>query len=197
VVKSAGPGPGLPSLATQEPAVVAALRAQPGTLHYVAEADDDINALGLPDRLSLTGFGGYASWTGYAMITGHWYSGTGEADVNTAFLTDTGTKVGETYTLTSGSGARHLTVRIAGEAFDPRGGHPAIFASTTTLAALDPSLAPGQASRFGPTTAQLSPRWARVAAPGELRVGRAVRQRAVCEPGLPAPAMHAPSPGPS
>jgi putative ABC transport system permease protein len=144
VVQGAGPGPGLPSLAAQERAVVAALRAQPGTRHYVAEADDDINALGLPDRLSLTGFGGDASWTGYAMITGHWYSGTSEADVNTAFLTDTGTKVGETYTLTSGSGARHLTVRIAGEVFDPRGGHPAIFASTSTLAALDPGLAPGQ-----------------------------------------------------
>ena len=142
VVKGAGPGPAVPSPAAQERAVEAALRGQPGTLHYAAEADDDINALGLPDRLSLTGFTGDASWTGYAMITGHWYSGTGEADVNTAFLTDTGTKVGDTYTLTSGT--RHLTVRIVGEVFDPRGGHPGIIASTFTLAALDPGLAPGQ-----------------------------------------------------
>ena len=142
VVRGAGPGPAVPSLAAQERAVVTALRAQPGTLHYAAEADDDINALGLPDRLSLTGFGGDAGWTGYAMITGHWYSGTGEADVNTAFLTDTDAKVGDTYTLTSGT--RHLTVRIAGEVFDPRGGHPGIIASTSTLAALDPGLAPGQ-----------------------------------------------------
>jgi len=142
----AGPGPGpdtgLPSLAAQESAVQAALRAQPGTLHYVAEADDDIAALGLSDRLSLIGFTGDATWTGYAMITGHWYSGTGEADVNTAFLTDTGTKVGDTYTLTSGN--RHLTVRIAGEVFDPRGGRPEIIASTSTLAALDPGLSPNQ-----------------------------------------------------
>jgi len=144
VVRGAGPGPAVPSLAAQERAVVAALRAQPGTLHYVAEADDDINALGLSDRLSLIGFTGDASWTGYAMITGHWYSGTGEADVNTAFLTTTGAKVGETYTLTSGSGARHLKVRIVGEVFDQRGGRPEIIASTSTLAALDPSLAPGQ-----------------------------------------------------
>jgi putative ABC transport system permease protein len=139
-----GPGPGmsLPSLAAQERAVTAVLRAQPGTAHYVAEADDDISVLGLPDRLSLTGFGGDASWAGYALITGHWYSGPGQADVNTAFLTGTGTKVGGSYTLTSG--ARHLTVRIAGEVFDPAGGHPAIFASTATLAAVDPGLAPGQ-----------------------------------------------------
>jgi putative ABC transport system permease protein len=142
VVKGAGPGPAVPSLAAQERAVVAALRARTGTLHYAAEADDDINVTGVSDRLSLTGFGGDASWTGYALIAGHWYSGSGEADVNTAFLTQTGAKVGDTYTLTSG--IRHLTVRIVGEVFDPRGGHPGIIASTSTLAALDPGLAPNQ-----------------------------------------------------
>jgi putative ABC transport system permease protein len=42
------------------------------------------------------------------------------------------------------SGTRHLTVKIAGEVFDPRGGRPEIIASTSTLAALDPGLAPGQ-----------------------------------------------------
>jgi putative ABC transport system permease protein len=143
-VKGPGPGPGpqLPSLAAQERAVETALRAQPGTLHYVAEADDDVNVTGVSDRMSLVGFGGDASWTGYALISGHWYSGTGEADVNTGFLTQTGAKVGDTYTLTSGP--RHLTVRIAGEVFDPRGGRPEIIASTATLAALDPGLAPNR-----------------------------------------------------
>ena len=143
-VKRPGRGPALPSLAAQERVVEAALRAQPGTLHYVAEADDQISVLGLSDHLSLVGFGGDASWTGYAMISGHWYSGTGEVDVNTAFLTESGAKVGQTYTLTSASGGRHLRVRIAGEVFDPSGGGPEIFASTSTLAALDPGLAPGQ-----------------------------------------------------
>jgi putative ABC transport system permease protein len=142
VVKGAGPGPAVPSLAAQERAVVAALRAQPGTLHYAAEADDDVSVLGLSDRLSLTGFDGDASWTGYALVTGHWYSGTGEAEVNTAFLTQTGAAVGNTYTLTSGT--RHLTVRIAGEVFAPNDGSPEIIASTSTLAALDPGLAPNQ-----------------------------------------------------
>jgi putative ABC transport system permease protein len=140
--KGAGPGPAVPSLAAQERAVVAALRAQPGTEHYVTEADDDISVLGLADHLSLTGFGGDASWTGYGMITGHWYSGPGEVDVNTAFLGDTGTKVGDTYTLSSGG--RHLTVRIAGEVFAPSEGRAEIIGSTSTLAALDPGLAAGQ-----------------------------------------------------
>jgi putative ABC transport system permease protein len=137
-----GPGPALPSLAAQEQAVQAALRAQPGTLHYVAESDDDIAVLGLSDRVSLIGFGGDASWTGYALISGHWYTGGDQADVNTGFLTDTGAKVGDSYTLTSGS--RHLTIQIAGEIFDPGGGRPEIIASQSTLAALDPGLAPDQ-----------------------------------------------------
>ena len=141
----AGSGPGraaLPSLAAHEQAIQAALRAQPGTLHYVAEADDDIAALGLPDRVSLIGFDGDGSWTGYALIAGHWYSGVGQADVNTAFLADTGAKVGDSYTVTSGG--RYLTIQIAGEIFDPGGGRPEIIASQSTLAALDPGLAPDQ-----------------------------------------------------
>jgi hypothetical protein len=100
-----GPGPALPSLAAQQPAVPAALRAQPGTLRYVTEADDDLAVLGLPDPVSLIGFGGDAGWTGYALIASHWYSGAGQADVNTAFLTDAGTTVGDSYTLTSAAGS--------------------------------------------------------------------------------------------
>ena len=137
-----GPGPAVPSQAAQERAVQAALRAQPGTLRYVAQADDEISVLGLSDQVDLTGFDGDASWTGYGMVSGHWYSGVGEADVNTAFLTDTDTAVGDTYTLTYGT--RHLTIKIAGEVFDPRGGRPEITASVSTLSALDPGLAPDQ-----------------------------------------------------
>ena len=137
-----GPGPAVPSLAAQEQAVQAALRAQPGTLRYVAESDDDVRVLGLSDHVSLIGFGGDASWTGYALIAGHWYSGADQADVNTAFLTDTGTKVGDSYTLSSGGS--HLTIHIAGEIFEPGGGQPVIMASQSALAALDPGLSPDQ-----------------------------------------------------
>ncbi|HEX9529209.1 MAG TPA: ABC transporter permease, partial [Streptosporangiaceae bacterium] len=130
------------SLAAQEHAVQAALRAQPGTLHYVAQADGQISVLGLPDQLSLIGFGGDASWTGYAMIAGHWYSGPGQVDVNTAFLNDTGSAVGDKYTLTSGG--KHTTVQIAGEVFDPAGGTPEMIGSMSTLSAVDPGLSPHQ-----------------------------------------------------
>jgi putative ABC transport system permease protein len=131
--------PPLPSPAAQQRAVQAALRGQPGTLRYVAEADDDISVPGLPEQLSLTGFGGDASWTGYQLITGHWYRGNDQAVVNTGFLTDTGAQVGDRYTITSGS--RHVTVRITGEIFEPNGGAPEIIASLPTLSVLDPHLA--------------------------------------------------------
>ena len=130
--------PPIPSPAAQQRAVQAALRAQPGTLRYVAEADDGISVPGLPEQLSLVAFGGDASWTGYQLITGHWYHGNGQAVVNTGFLTDTGTQVGDSYQITSGS--RHITVRITGEIFEPNGGTPKILASLPTLSGLDPQL---------------------------------------------------------
>jgi putative ABC transport system permease protein len=130
--------PPMPSPAAQQRAVQAALRAQPGTLRYVAEADDGISVPGLPEQLSLVAFGGDASWTGYQLITGHWYHGNGQAVVNTGFLTDTGTQVGDSYQITSGS--RHITVRITGEIFEPNGGTPKILASLPTLSGLDPQL---------------------------------------------------------
>ena len=130
------------SLAAQEHAVQAALRAQRGTLHYVAEANSQISVLGLAGQLSVAGFDGDASWTGYAMIAGHWYSGPGQVDVNTAFLHDTGTAVGDKYTLTSGG--KHTTVQIAGEVFDTADSKPEMIGALSTLSAVDPGLSPNE-----------------------------------------------------
>ena len=136
----AAPGGGsLPSPAAQQRAVLAALHAQPGTRRYVAEADDAISVPGLSGRLSLTAFGGDSRWTGYALVSGHWYAaGSDQVVVNTPFLTATGTAVGDSYTLTSGG--RHLTVRIAGQVFDPSGGTPEVIGDLTALSTLDPQL---------------------------------------------------------
>jgi putative ABC transport system permease protein len=76
------------------------------------------------------------------MIKGSWYSGPGSVDVNTTFLTDTGTSVGSTVTLTSGR--RSETVRIAGEAFANDAGNPGVFMSGSDLARIDPGQAPTQ-----------------------------------------------------
>jgi putative ABC transport system permease protein len=126
------------SLAQQESAVQAALKAQPGTLHDTMESDGMASVPGLSDQLTLTGFTGDSSWIGYTMISGHWYSGADQVDVNTAFLTDTGAKVGGDYTLITGG--KHITVQIVGEVFAPEGGHPEMLGSTSTMSAINPNL---------------------------------------------------------
>jgi len=117
-VKHIGPdtAPPPPPPAAQQRAIEAALRAQPGTLHYVAEADLDLAVTGLPGQIPVTAFRGNASWTGYDLISGRWYSGPGQADVPTNFLTVTGKKIGDTVTITHAG--RRVPVRIVGEVFD-------------------------------------------------------------------------------
>ena len=138
VLQPAGRRPPMPSPAAQQRAVQAALRAQPGTLRYVAEADDDISVPGLPEQLSLVAFGGDASWTGYQLITGHWYHGNGQAVVNTGFLTDTGAQVGDSYHDHLREQAHHGADHRRD--LRPDGGTPEILAGLPTLSALDPRL---------------------------------------------------------
>ena len=135
----AGPGGGQqPSPSVQLAAIEAALRAQPGTLHYAAQADQDVSVAGLSGQVRLTAFRGDASWTGYDMISGHWYSGPGQVDVPTKFLTATDKAVGDTVTF-SVSGVR-VTARIVGEVFDTDNGGLAMLTDWRTLAAADRGL---------------------------------------------------------
>jgi putative ABC transport system permease protein len=136
-------GPGASMTAAQQHAVTAAISAQPGTLHYLTEADDNLSLPGLSSgdggaRITAYG-GGDPSWTGLALIDGTWYSqspGAREIDVNTLFLTDTNTKVGDTYTMVNGG--HKVTVKIAGEVFQP-GNDVDVYMSPATLTAIDPS----------------------------------------------------------
>jgi putative ABC transport system permease protein len=147
-----GPGGGQPGVTAgsggmtgaQQRAVAAALAAQPGTRHVLAVTSDQLSLPGLSDRVTITAYRGNPAWSGLALISGRWYSGTAavpEVLANTLFLTETGASVGSDYTLTSGS--RQVTVRIAGEVFQP-GREIALYASPATLAALDPAAAPQQ-----------------------------------------------------
>ena len=128
-----GPAPGRrPPPAGPYRTVAAALRAQPGTLHWVAEAMPMVAVSGLTQPVQTEAFRGDARWTGYDMISGRWYRAPGEVVVNTGFLTQTGKSVGDSLTLTVGG--KQITARIVGEAFDPQGrGLPAMITSWQTL----------------------------------------------------------------
>ena len=130
--------------AAQQQVVASALAANPGTRHYLPVSQDDISLAGLPRTVSATAYGGDPGWSGHALISGRWYSHTStaaEVVVNTLFLTDTGTSVGSTYTFDVGG--RRTAVRIVGEVFKP-GNDIDMYLSPATLAALDPTVGPGE-----------------------------------------------------
>ena len=124
-----------PSPSAQRAAIEAALRAQPGTLHYAAQADQEVSVAGLSGQVRMAVFRGNADWTGYDMISGHWYTGPGQVDVPTNFLSVTGKAVGDTVTFSDG-GAQ-VTARIVGEVFDTDNGGLVMLTDWRTLAAAD------------------------------------------------------------
>ncbi|HEY2130598.1 MAG TPA: ABC transporter permease [Streptosporangiaceae bacterium] len=123
----------------QQRTVQAALRAQPGTLHYVTETDNPISVAGLTGQHPLTAFGGPAAWTGYPLISGHWYTAPGQAVVSTGFLNLTGKKIGDDVTIVLGS--TPIRVQIVGEDFDSEGRGVSVITDTRTLAPAGPALA--------------------------------------------------------
>jgi putative ABC transport system permease protein len=128
-----GAGPQQSPDAAQDAAVTAALRAQPGTLHDVAVYGEEVKVPGIASNVRAQAFGGDASWIGFGIIAGHWYDAPGEVDVNTTFLSQSGLAVGDTATVTVGT--VQVTVRIAGEVFQPSS-EPRLYANTQTLASV-------------------------------------------------------------
>jgi putative ABC transport system permease protein len=128
-------GPNQVPTATQFAAAASAVNGQPGTAHSNAEYGTQVKVVGFSRDAQANVFAGPSSWMGYALISGHWYDAPGEVDVNTTFLTDGGLAVGDTTTVYTGTvtaGAKPVTVRIAGEIFDP-GNEPRIYAAAQTL----------------------------------------------------------------
>jgi putative ABC transport system permease protein len=131
-----------PTAAAAQRTIAAALRAQPGTLHYVAEADQQVSVAGIAQQIPVTAYRGAAGWTGYGMISGHWYTGPDQADVPTNFLAVTGKVIGDTVTITFGG--QQIPVRIAGEVFDSDNSGLAMITDWQTLARADRRLTPYQ-----------------------------------------------------
>ncbi|HXS66264.1 MAG TPA: FtsX-like permease family protein [Streptosporangiaceae bacterium] len=123
----------------QQNAIEAALRTQPQTLHSAAEADVQVSVAGLTKQVQMIAYRGAAAWTGYPMISGHWYSGPGQVEVPAHFLTATNTAVGDVVTISFAG--RRIPVRIAGEIFSK---DLLMITDWQTLASADPGLAPDQ-----------------------------------------------------
>jgi len=136
-------GPGALT-AAQQHAITTAVAATPGALHSLSQANDNLSLPGLGNAnggAQVTAYGGGdPSWSNLALISGGWYSQSSsvpEIDVNTLFLTDTNTAVGDTYTLVNG--AHKVTAKIVGEVFRA-GSEVSIYMSPATLTAIDPTV---------------------------------------------------------
>ncbi|MGH3395447.1 MAG: ABC transporter permease, partial [Streptosporangiaceae bacterium] len=124
--------------AAQRHAVETALRRQPGTARYTEETDQVISVSGVPGNVPVTAFSGHSAWTGYEMISGHWFTRPGQVVVPSGFLWATGKSVGQTVTLLNGG--RQETVTIVGQVFDTRHRGVELITSAQTLAGLSPGL---------------------------------------------------------
>ena len=140
------PGRGrLPSPQPQR-VVSTVLGSLPGTAHYVVEDDNQyVRVSGLVQPIPVTAFQGDSRWIGYAMSSGHWYTGPGQVVMPRRLLTALHTKVGDTVTITGVRG-RATPVRIVGEVFDSQHDGLTMLTDWRTLTATDPGLTPDPAN---------------------------------------------------
>ncbi|HVU76453.1 MAG TPA: FtsX-like permease family protein [Gaiellaceae bacterium] len=128
--------------ARAEREILAAVHAEPATLHVVAEADETVSVSGLSEPTQVTAFRGGAAWTGYDLVGGRWYSRPNEVVVPTGFLEQTGRSVGDSISLAEGR--KLVRVRIVGEIFDTHNRGLNLVTSWATLRKLYPGLASDQ-----------------------------------------------------
>jgi putative ABC transport system permease protein len=115
---------------SQDRAILSVLQADPSTRREVAMAQTVVGVAGQAQQANVTAFDGNAGWLGYGVISGHWYRGTGQVVVNTAYLDQTGLSVGDTTTFTAGG--KPVRARIVGQVFIP-GSEPALMSDWQTL----------------------------------------------------------------
>ena len=84
----------------QQRTIVATLRAQPGTLGYVDEADATASTPGVGPRVPVTAFQGNAAGLGWDITSGTWFTRPGQVVVNTAQPGTAHLAVGQTIHMT-------------------------------------------------------------------------------------------------
>ncbi len=103
-----------PDSTVDRAAVLAAIKAQPGTARVVGELPLDVRIPGVSEPVTLDAYDGDSTWLGIPLISGRWYSGPDEVVAGSALLRSTGHHVGDTLTLSTDQGRRQ--VRVVGEA---------------------------------------------------------------------------------
>ncbi|MEV5572431.1 ABC transporter permease [Spirillospora sp. NPDC052269] len=129
----AGP-PHMPKPA--DPAAISrTIAAQQGTRRYFSTSQARVDVAGVTGGAQLVTYTGDASWATYQMVSGRWFHGTGEAVAPSGLLKATGTRVGDTLTLTNNG--RTARVRIVGEILMLRNDGIDVLTDASSVAALD------------------------------------------------------------
>ncbi|MFI5844610.1 FtsX-like permease family protein [Catenuloplanes sp. NPDC051500] len=121
-----------PSPLPEASAVLAAIAAEDGTRAAYGFAQAPGTAPGLTDPFTVNAYTGDASWDGFEMVSGRWFTAPGEAVAGGQFLSATGARVGDTATITVAGAVTRLL--IVGEVFDT---NPSVF--TGPLPGLEPA----------------------------------------------------------
>jgi putative ABC transport system permease protein len=131
--------PGGPAESADPGAFAAAIREQPGTASYYGVAGTDVTVAGVKGAVPLVAYEGEASPDSHTMVSGRWFGARGEAVAPSRFLRATGTRIGDTVTLTDQGRTVRLT--IVGEVFDLNEDGMTLRTGLGSVAALVPDLA--------------------------------------------------------
>ncbi len=122
------------------PAIAAQIGQQPGTRSYFSVGRTTVSVAGLAGPTTVLAYDGDSSWGAYQLVSGSWFHGAGQAVVPSGFLKATGTRVGDSVTLTDQG--RSSAVRIVGEAFSVRESGMVILTDSSSLTALGSEVEP-------------------------------------------------------
>ncbi|MEU6257376.1 ABC transporter permease [Streptomyces sp. NPDC047043] len=120
--------------------VAAAIRAQSGTASYFGTGKTYVSVAGVKGGTPLVVYVGDAAGSGQHMVSGRWFSATGEAVAPSRFLQATGAEVGDTVTLTDQG--RSVRLKLVGEIFDLGDQGMAVRTDASSVAKLVPDVKP-------------------------------------------------------
>lgn len=134
-------GPALPPAPQiSDRKLTALLRAVPGTARFVAEAQDQIVVPGIAEPVSYYAYRGASSWTGYALISGRWFSKPGEVVAPTKLLQQANLQVGDAFT--AHIHGKAVRLRLVGEILDQTDADLLLRGTWAALATAEPTIQP-------------------------------------------------------
>ena len=114
-----------------EEQATALIASQPGTARFVAVGHADVSVAGAGHPVAVYAYRGDASWLGYELIHGRWFSTMGEAVAPTAFFTRTGRHIGDS--ISASLYGQPMTIKLVGEIFDQQGDNILLRTGIETL----------------------------------------------------------------